>query len=281
MSDRISLPTMSLLKDSYVLPICIISLTEEVGRRERLRERGIPNQWISQYFTAFDLREATNATSQEYVDNQTIIKRYGRTLRPAEIGCAMSHFNAYKWLASSDYQLMLILEDDIIPRTPHHITELQSICSVIAPLAQHQIPFICHLGVQDSYFQSGASRKVTFLAEHVISHDLLLHSDKGRAVWLAHAYLISRAAAVRILKQGAITCVADDFSAFHKSGAIEKIFIAKPGVYEQDQNIKSTVQVNTTVSVNHARGLKNYIEKIYYRITSLVTKFIPFRIDPP
>ncbi|MCH4544014.1 glycosyltransferase family 25 protein [Ochrobactrum sp. A-1] len=252
-------------------------MSDAEHRRERLLKAGIPQEWISHYFKATDLRGDNGSVAQKYVDNLAINHLYGAPLRPAEIGCAMSHIGAYKWLASSEFDLMLVLEDDILPRSNSHIADLQSICTALALPAHQGHAFICHLGVENSYFRHGKVRGVKF-PDGRRRPDIVLHSDKGRDIWLAHAYLISKSAALRISNQGDIKCLADDFLSFLHRGAIENIFVAKPAIYDQDNEIMTSVQLGAPRSRSGRRNVRKMISKTFYRAQNLFTHFFPYNV---
>lgn len=278
MNHRISLPLLNIPENIDQLPVCIISLKEANSRRNLLHKRGFSEELLSNYFPATDLRFSGHTLVQCYVDRDTSTQRYGRELRPAEVGCALSHMNAYKWLVSSPHHLMLILEDDVIPLSDNHLEEVKLICQALTPLIKNNVSFVCHLGIQESYFQSGYSRPVKFSPEQGHIPGLVLHNDKGRSVWLAHAYLISSPAAAKIIQFGKVKYLADDFLAFQKCGAIQRILISKAAIYKQDHALESTVQLKYKNKTTQRIKILRKFNAIYSRFVSYVTKNLPFLI---
>lgn len=51
---------------------------------------------------------------QDYFDNVTFSKIYGRPATFGEIGCSVAHLRAYTYLANSDLDAMLVLEEDAL-----------------------------------------------------------------------------------------------------------------------------------------------------------------------
>jgi glycosyl transferase family 25 len=47
-------------------------------------------------------------------NDRDAIRHCGRALSPPEIGCYVSHFKCWEWLANSEYDHAIILEDDVI-----------------------------------------------------------------------------------------------------------------------------------------------------------------------
>jgi hypothetical protein len=175
--------------------------------------------------------------------------------------------------------MMLILEDDIIPKFHDHFVHVQSICNALTPLANKGISFVCHLGVEDRHFQQQAYRRIKWNDQQRIGWDIVLHHDKSRAIWLAHAYIISKAAAIRLSKGKQVKCVADDFLQLQNMSIISKIFIAKPGLYVQDDKSVSTVQLNKAILPEKRKTVGRFIRALCYRTIANISRFIPSRID--
>jgi glycosyl transferase family 25 len=47
-------------------------------------------------------------------DEKRVTTTYGRKLHPGELGCYSSHFELWRWLVGSDYQQLIVLEDDVV-----------------------------------------------------------------------------------------------------------------------------------------------------------------------
>jgi glycosyl transferase family 25 len=247
--DQLHLVPTTLLQqkqpaESPTIPVSLISLADKSDRRELLLERGIPKAWVSHFWSATDFRTATPSAVEKFADQAAALKQLGRHLTPAEVGCAVSHRRAAEWLATSDYDLMLILEDDVIPTSPSFLDVVLGVCLLLLNHAREDHSFICHLGPREEQAAQAISRTV-----HSRSSDrsrtnptILLHADPIKTLWRAHAYLISKAAAKRAADRGtAISTVADDWSGKRRTGLIDEIFFCGTAVFSQDELIPSTV----------------------------------------
>ena len=47
-------------------------------------------------------------------DERRVTGAYGRKLHPGELGCYSSHFELWRWLLQSDFQQLIVLEDDVV-----------------------------------------------------------------------------------------------------------------------------------------------------------------------
>jgi len=89
--------------------IWVISLEDSTNRRAE----------FSRQVSGFDLNWSFFSAHKGIVSplryNDRDATRYcGRTLFPPEIGAYVSHFKCWEWLANSEYDQVIILEDDVI-----------------------------------------------------------------------------------------------------------------------------------------------------------------------
>lgn len=88
--------------------IWVISVGTAIDRRAAFSEnaRHAAMEW--------SFRDASTSLSDDlsFVAEDALV-RNGRSLAPGELGCYSSHFMTWKWLADSDYEQMLVLEDDV------------------------------------------------------------------------------------------------------------------------------------------------------------------------
>jgi glycosyl transferase family 25 len=89
--------------------IRVINLERSVDRRHAFMQMagGTKLDWA--FFPA-----RTGITEPLRYDDRVAVRRCGRPLSPAEIGCYASHFKIWEWLANSDYDQAIIFEDDVI-----------------------------------------------------------------------------------------------------------------------------------------------------------------------
>ena len=99
--------------DGTLPPVFVIGLPESTTRAARisrhLKRLGIPFSFIE----ATRGEELTPEELGRRVDVDAIEKRIGRPVSPPEIGCALSHVDAFKRLVASGRRSALILEDDV------------------------------------------------------------------------------------------------------------------------------------------------------------------------
>ncbi|RRZ90939.1 glycosyltransferase family 25 protein [Erwinia sp. 198] len=122
-----------------------------------------------------------------------------------EVGCAMSHLKAYKQLLDSDYDLALILEDDV---------------TVPADIGKH---------LQSIAENNNRQCNVTLLSDvnhyqskKLYSTDDNHHVHKVLNAAFSHGYVINKPAAKKMLANlFPIWCVADQWTTFKEFGLID------------------------------------------------------------
>jgi glycosyl transferase, family 25 len=111
--------------------IRVISLEESTHRRTEFSRRasGLDLDWS--FFPAYK-----SVTFPLVYNERDAIRRCGRPLFPPEIGAYVSHFKCWEWLVNSEYDQVLILEDDVLADW-RAITQLSQ-CN----LADHRIELL-------------------------------------------------------------------------------------------------------------------------------------------
>src|SRR5262245_21102652 len=89
--------------------IKVISLDTSVDRRQAFTEMASGTKLDWTFSTAY-----TGKTEPLQYDYSLAVRRCGRPLSAAEIGCYSSHFKLWEWLARSDFDQAIIFEDDVI-----------------------------------------------------------------------------------------------------------------------------------------------------------------------
>jgi glycosyl transferase, family 25 len=89
--------------------IRVINLETSVKRRQALMQMADGTKLDWGFFPAY-----TGKTEPLQYDDRVAVRRCGRALSPAEIGCYASHFKLWEWLSNSDFDQAIILEDDVM-----------------------------------------------------------------------------------------------------------------------------------------------------------------------
>lgn len=234
------------------VPVLLISLEDQEVRRKKLVRRGLPKRWVQNTFPAVDLRGATEAQKAEVANLSALHRFYRRPLRASEVGCALSHREAARWLVGSRYSMALVLEDDVIPQSSQWLTQLSALSKALLHHASSGASFVFHLGVRCDQTDGAIVRQVVWSSKVVpeIIPKVFLHSDPGRNLWRAHAYLISRAAAERsTMKEQKILTLADDWGRRRNLGLFDELFFTEKAILGQDEEIESTIDPERARSI--------------------------------
>lgn len=234
-----------LLKNGVPVPVLLISLDDQQSRRRDLVKLGLPSEWASNYFPAHDMRSSCIEDVYESADVARLETKIGRPLRPAEVGCSMSHRSAARWLAASEQPMALVLEDDVVPNTPDWLTLTSAVATALLQHAHEGAAFICHLGARRGQTAVALKRRVILRENQPTTPipDLFLHTDPKRGLWRAHAYLISAATATRIGREETrIMTLADDWCERRSLGLIDEILYTSPPLIRQDEERPSTIR---------------------------------------
>ena len=89
--------------------IRVISLEESTDRRSEFSQQVFPSDLDWSFFSAYK-----SIVSPLGYNDRGAIRGCGRALLLPEIGCYVSHFKCWEWLANSEYNQVIILEDDTI-----------------------------------------------------------------------------------------------------------------------------------------------------------------------
>lgn len=253
-----------------VIPVVLLSLEDQVKRRDILKDRGVPQEWIDSYLKCSDMRNIHISAVEKYIDD--IIKLeslLGRKVRPTEIGCAISHKTATNWLAKSNFNMMIIFEDDIIPHFEDFEKRTIEVVKFLMPSAINKKNFICHLGAPSHQIVHALKRPVyslqSIFCTELSMSKIFLHTDPDKTIWRAHAYIVSKSAALKAYElETKYVSLADDWCFRRKFGIIKKIFYCQPIIFKQDEENDSTIR-----PVNHNDGYKSNIEKYNFTIRLL------------
>ncbi len=156
--------------------------------------------------TQFTIIEAVDGSKFDSAELSTVKKEISYAITKGEVGCALSHLKAYEKLVESDYDMALILEDDVI------------------------IPADINMHLSRLHENNNKKRAtVTLLSEVykyygkiLFSTDEKHHVHKVVDATFAHGYVINKLAAKRLLENlRPVWCVADQWTTFKEFGFVD------------------------------------------------------------
>jgi hypothetical protein len=227
-----------------VLPVAVISLPDQAERRQLLIERGLPASWLEPYWPATDLRKAKADELSDFVDVQAYPQFSGEPLRAAVVGCATSHRCLAKWLTTSAFPLLLILEDDVVLCTDDPGSSVMDVAEHLWQEAERGESFVCHLGARPEQLEQSLRRPLNSSIPLLEDRRLWWHIDPRPTIWRAHAYLLSRSAAQQtVAREPQMRTVADDWIQRRDLGFLNRLYLAEPRIFRQDETITSTLGI--------------------------------------
>ncbi|KQP43199.1 glycosyltransferase family 25 protein [Pseudorhodoferax sp. Leaf274] len=172
--------------------IRVISMESATKRRTEFGEaaNGCGLDWA--FFPALRQAEAPLR-----YDMQLAVSRFGRPLKPGEIGCYASHYALWGWFLASDYDQLVVLEDDTVVDWP-----------AIAPLCRHDLSShgIDILKLFSTHPLNARVAKYKLLSDH--SH---LLSVRGLTLG-TQAYLLTRTGATALHRSCNVLCMPVDWA---------------------------------------------------------------------
>ncbi|KAA0181389.1 glycosyltransferase family 25 protein [Cupriavidus gilardii] len=189
-----------------MIPAYVINMEHAAERRARigaqLDELGVPYR----LFHAVDGRRLDDGEVAKHY-NETAARTEYRPLSRGELGCALSHLGVYRQMLEDGSPFALVLEDDAalgdaLPATLDALARTLDPAEPVAVLLSHV----------DKFTQWG---RVPLDGQRQLVR-------RYGEWWRAHGYVISRAAAQRLLEGlQPVWCAADYWSAFERRGLIE------------------------------------------------------------
>jgi hypothetical protein len=143
----------------------MISLPDQEHRRDFCLERGFPNDWVTDYWPATDLRGAERAAASALADIPAMEAAQGRAVTAAEVGCAASHRAVAEWLLRSGHDLVLVFEDDAVPLATDFQQTVRETAGLLAIHAAKGAAFVCHLGARPEQLRDALARPVASVWE--------------------------------------------------------------------------------------------------------------------
>lgn len=228
----------------------IINLKHSVTRRKYMENLLSPYNFLD--ITFIDAISGRDCSERELKSKFNYEKSYGilgRDLLPSEVGCALSHRRCYETLLESGDEYALILEDDV-----SIITDLYNLDNYnLNQILKTEIPVILFLSGDYYYYRK---------SDIVSCYDAI-----G-----AYAYIINRAAAKTIVRNGKPFTVADYWDVYKRMGI--KLKAVYP--YMIDANLNMDL-LSSEVNQTHWGFNRNNMfwqERLYSYIPAIVKKFL-------
>lgn len=227
---------------STTVPCGVISLADSLDRRIQMMARGVPSDWIENFFEGTDLRASSADELAKLADVHVLERRYGRAPTSGEIGCAISHRQLFLSFLKSGASLALAFEDDILP-SENFYPKLKRIASDLLWIAESNKSFICNIGLPDGFLYTHRVRPVHLVCGSKRWTTSFLSVCAKDPIWRANAYFISRVAAENILSsERRIDRLADDWTSRRLEGSLDHIFVSEPAIALQDDAVQSTLE---------------------------------------
>jgi GR25 family glycosyltransferase involved in LPS biosynthesis len=239
-AEPVFLPLTSLAPGQPAdVAVAILSLAGCTDRRFQLLARGLPREWVVAHWPAADLRHQPSFQLIPLLNVGAWSRRYRRPWRSSEVGCSLSHRSALLAFLATTARLLLVLEDDVVPTTTNLLPALQELVTPLLEAAPQ--PLFCHLGPRPDQVNLAECRPLRAVGS-ALSDSLLVHQSRTRPFWRAHAYLISRETATRLIAMEVhgLELLADDWQARRQAGALGLVLMADPPLFLQDETIPST-----------------------------------------
>lgn len=197
------------------MKIFLISLQEDTARRTLLNSR------FPTTFEEFEVVNAIDGRSISALDYFELTAPLFRTerhlLSPGEVGCALSHVEAYRRFLSTDEKMALFIEDDIEGCD-------EDIARIMRVAGKLNGDFLLCCGAQD-----GLRSRKWLIGKPRQSGDVGVFVVNGhcyRQMWRTACYVLSRGMAASLLaKQTEKLRKADDWAALLKYSEGEVLFL--------------------------------------------------------
>lgn len=203
----------------------VINLETCTERRENISKILSSEKEISfEFIEAVDGRKLSEIERDQLFNVSSLEQRDGWKVLPGEIGCTLSHQKCYKKLLNSDFDYVLILEDDIVLKQ-----EISPNVNIIADIMKRQQPVILLLS---GMFWYSSIETYNSIDEKKIA--------KVIDATMTHSYVINRAAAELLINQRP-SFRADDWRYIISKGVA--VYGLIPHLVNQDNKGGTTISV--------------------------------------
>ncbi|WP_103035910.1 glycosyltransferase family 25 protein [Castellaniella caeni] len=193
--------------------IFVISLRDEIERRDLIRKKMDDLSMGFEFIDAIDLRKSNS--SSRLVDVESVNKNIHRNMANVEIACALSHRLVYRTILDRGLAGAFVFEDDVIIDDDFSFVNNWFLNNANS---FRDSPVIVHLGVSSrKHMNALLLRPIDMAGGEKFKLWNLIQKFSDEA-WGAYAYYINSALASKILNQKMVVTVADQWSVLTGGG---------------------------------------------------------------
>lgn len=251
------------------LPIYLVSLEQDVQRREDLKKR-FPKHYDD--FIHVPAVDGRKLSAKEYYDQSIgYFLRNNKILSPGELGASLSHIKALNDFIKSDYNYALIIEDDIIGCDSDIDIAMQAISTL------KQSDFLLLGG------QQGLKKNLRLGKKDTSNGLMRVSGFSKRFVTRACCYVVSRFTAQHILDcQNKQLSLADKWDVFFKNTDVNIYFkdVLEHPLDLKDSHIEAERRSLDKTFIRKLFSIEGPVKvynKIYFNIMVIVLKAIGFK----
>lgn len=233
------------LLNNYFDKIFVVSIPRFTDRHKKVAENLQGLQF--EFFWGADKQELDGEKLRKYYDEIRAkkLQRQGKGLNFGEIACSLSHRMVYKEMINKNLQKVLILEDDVIPRTDDLASLSQTLNELPSDWELVYLGYLKHETVTPALKRKQFFYKIISLfgmmawsykmVTNLLPRPYSTHLKKAGFHDCTHAYAITLAAANTLLAaQTPVVYRADDLlSATIMKGALNA-YITDPKFFDQE-----------------------------------------------
>lgn len=203
------------------MKIFVINLARSPERRASMEQQ------LSRLNLEYEIVEAVDGSQLSYTDIMKETRPLNYALSCGEVGCALSHINIYRRIASEGIPMALILEDDALIdySTVEVLTEIEERYTTL--------PTVTLLTEADQYID-----KPTFILNNDRSIYDVLEASRS------HGYIVNHSAAIKLIEfLYPVWMVADRWQTLREYSVCNVEAVIPPVIRRTDLSDTSTIQV--------------------------------------
>lgn len=244
--------------------IFVVNLKTCVDRKKemenQLKKLGLPYMFVEAVYG--------KALSQEEKDSlcdyKKIYRRYHRILTDGEIGCALSHKKIYQFMIDNNIEKAIVLEDDVLLKD--NFTECYN---ELKNFTNNN--FLIKLNADEENDKYKSPLGIIRLNKFILRKNVF-------NFWSTASYYIDLQTAKTIMKNHPkIDSVSDDYLRYLAKNV--KLRLSYPSCVNLNEQVKSTLETDRTISNSENTNKENFSDKIRYYLKR-ISQFIVGYFNP-